>query len=232
MNSFYLAALATGLAGSFHCLGMCGPLMAGIGARHTLWSGLFRQMLLHHTGRIAGYMLIGTLMGAAGQLASLVLIQRWLMVLAGVVILLTLVFSVKTASGTAIASLMNRIGRFAGIRPGSHAGMWMLGFFNGLLPCGLVYAAAAGAMATASWWQGLLFMALFGLANAPVLMLAASWHRLAPGKLQLRSRYWKTVPLMIIGLFFILKGAGLGIPGISPAFNAEQHKPSCCRSAH
>jgi sulfite exporter TauE/SafE len=232
MNSFYLAALATGMAGSMHCLGMCGPLMAGIGARHCRWGSLFRQMLLHHGGRIAGYMLMGLVMGAAGQLVSLVLIQRWLMLLAGAMILLTILFSVKTVSGAVFTRMMNLVSRATGIRAGSNAGMLLLGFFNGLLPCGLVYAAAAGAMATASWWQGLLFMLLFGLANSPVLMLAASWHRVASLKLQLRSRYWKTVPLVIIGLFFLLKGAGLGIPGISPAFTGAHHKPACCRPAH
>ncbi len=234
MNSFYFAALATGLAGSMHCLGMCGPLMAGIGAAHAGWNSLFRQMLLHHSGRIAGYMFIGVLMGAVGQLASMVLVQRWLMMFAGLVILASLLFSAKAVSGTAFARVFASVSRFAGIRAGSAAGMLLLGFFNGLLPCGLVYAAAAGAMATASWQHGLLFMALFGLANAPVLMFAASWNRLAPKPLKqyLRSKWWKTIPLAVIAVFFILKGAGLGIPGISPAFETASQKPSCCRPAH
>ena len=183
MNSFYIAALATGLAGSMHCLGMCGPLMAGIGAAHTGWKSLFRQMLMHHSGRIAGYMFIGVLMGAVGQLASMVLVQRWLMIFAGLAILVSLLFTAKAVSGSAFARMFGSVSRFTGIRAGSAAGMLLLGFFNGLLPCGLVYAAAAGALATASWQQGLLFMALFGLANAPVLMLAASWNRLAPQNL-------------------------------------------------
>jgi sulfite exporter TauE/SafE len=179
-------------------------------------------------------MLIGVIMGAVGQLASIVLVQRWLMIFAGLAILASLLFSAKAVSGSAFARVFGSVSRFAGIRAGSAAGMLLLGFFNGLLPCGLVYAAAAGAMATASWIQGLLFMALFGLANAPVLMLAASWNRLAPQQLKqyLRSKWWKTIPLAVIAVFFILKGAGLGIPGISPAFETASQKPSCCRPAH
>jgi len=229
MNAFFVAALITGFAGSAHCLGMCGPLMAGIGAAHREWRGLFRQMLLHHSGRILGYMLIGLMMGAIGQVASLVVVQRWLMIAAGIIILATLFFSVNPVSGKAFSGVMSGISRFTGVQAGSSTGYLLLGFINGLLPCGLVYAAAAGAMATASWQYGLMFMALFGLANAPVLLMAASWHKLAPLKMQLRNRYWKTIPLMVIGLFFILQGAGLGIPGISPAFQTGSQKPSCCQ---
>jgi len=229
LNSLYIAALITGLAGSLHCLGMCGPLMAGIGAGHQRWQTLGRQMLLHQPGRWLGYMLFGALFGAFGQAAALILLQRWLMMIAGGLILITLFVTLKPVSGKVFTSGLNRAMAFLGVGAGSHAGMFLLGVANGLLPCGLVYAAAAGAMATGTWHEGALYMLLFGMANTPVLLLASAWRRIAPASLALRSRFWRTVPLAVIAVFFILKGAGLGIPYISPAFAEETHKPACCR---
>jgi uncharacterized protein len=229
MISIYFAAIATGFAGSLHCLGMCGPLMAGIGAGHERWSTLHRQMLLHHLGRINGYMLFGMVFGAFGQLAMLVTVQRWLMVMAGAIILLTLLYTARPVSGQKFSQWVSRLFKMTGVRAGSNTGMYMLGLANGFLPCGLVYAAAAGAMASGSWYGGMLFMGLFGLANTPVLWLSASWKKLVPARLHLRNKLWRTIPLAIIAVFFILKGAGLGIPYVSPAFGSENHKPACCK---
>jgi len=228
MISIYWAAIATGFAGSLHCLGMCGPLMAGIGARHERWGTLHRHMLLHHIGRINGYMIFGMVFGAFGQLAMLITLQRWLMVLAGIAILLTLFFAATPVSGQKFSHWVSSIFKRTGVQAGSNTGLYLLGLANGFLPCGLVYAAAAGAMASGTWYGGMIFMALFGLANTPVLWLSASWKKLVPARLHLRNKHWRTIPLAVIAVFFILKGAGLGIPYVSPAFSKEAHKPACC----
>ena len=86
------------LAGSLHCVVMCGPLMAlhlhapppsplrsALSSAAALRSG-WRNLALHHLGRAAGYGALGVLAGAAGQLVDLagaaLAIQRAAMLLA------------------------------------------------------------------------------------------------------------------------------------------------------
>ena len=87
---------------------------------------------------------------------------------------------------------------------------------NGLLPCGLVYIAIAGAIGTGDVVQGTLYMILFGLGTIPMMLsisLAGNMIGLA-----LRNRINKLIPVLVVvvGLLFILRGLDLGIPYLSP----------------
>lgn len=103
----------------------------------------------------------------------------------------------------------------------------LLGFLNGLLPCGLVYAALAGAMATGSPITGWAFMLFFGLGTMPSLSIlifsTKIFHHLA--KIFLKS---STILSIFIGILLIFRGLNLGIPYISPSFNSHTHQMSCC----
>ena len=98
------------------------------------------------------------------------------------------------------------------LRERSLSSLAILGMLNGLLPCGLVYVACAGAIATGSLLSGALYMSVFGLGTIP-MMLAIGWFgRLLPLSIRLRLR--KAVPYsvcMLAGLL-ILRGLSLGIP--------------------
>ena len=97
-----------------------------------------------------------------------------------------------------------------------------VGFLNGLLPCGLVYMAVLGAVATGTALQGSLYMMLFGLGTIP-LMTTAIWvgNFLSTN---VRKRIRKTIPvfLAIIAILFILRWIGLGIPYVSPKMSSEK----------
>ena len=71
--TFFSAGLLLGLAGSGHCLAMCGPLVAALGPRlHSLTRGRhFRRLLLYHAGRLATYLLLALPAGILGRLLSL-----------------------------------------------------------------------------------------------------------------------------------------------------------------
>jgi sulfite exporter TauE/SafE len=105
------------------------------------------------------------------------------------------------------------------------------GMLNGLLPCGLVYIALAGAIATGNSVEGMAYMALFGLGTLP-MMLAVSFA----GQyitIQWRSRLTKIVPVftVTIAFLFILRGLNLGIPMLSPSAVADTKatiQVNCC----
>ena len=81
--------------------------------------------------------------------------------------------------------------------------------------------ALIGAMALASPEEGALYMMLFGLGTAPLMSAAALMGKLIKGKWGPKLR--KVIPafVILIGLLFILRGMGLGIPYISPKLQTQ-----------
>ena len=92
-----------------------------------------------------------------------------------------------------------------------------IGFLNGFLPCGLVYMAVFGAVATGSLSEGSLYMVLFGLGTIPLMTTAIYLGKFLNSTI--KQRIQKAIPVFVvlIGLLFILRGLGLGIPYLSPA---------------
>ena len=98
-------------------------------------------------------------------------------------------------------------------------GFFMLGMFNGLLPCGMVYMAIAAALNTSGLWSGSLFMAMYGLGTLPALLALSSFSLYL--NMGVRNRMKKAIPYVMafIGMVLILRGMNLGIPYISPLIN-------------
>jgi sulfite exporter TauE/SafE len=98
---------------------------------------------------------------------------------------------------------------------------FLIGLINGLLPCGLVYAALFAAVAMGGMIESSVYMLLFGLGTAPLLIaLSVFGNFLSPA---LRSRFNKTVPyfLALVAVLIILRGMNLGIPYISPNMDGK-----------
>jgi hypothetical protein len=98
----------------------------------------------------------------------------------------------------------------------SFSSLFFIGMLNGLLPCGLVYMAIAGAIGTGNVAMGSAYMILFGLGTIPMLLgitLAGNLMSMA-----VRKRINKLIPVLVVfvGIFFILRGLSLGIPYLSP----------------
>lgn len=211
-----------GFLGSLHCIGMCGPLVMAIPAGK---GGKFRfsiTRIIYHTGRIITYALMGIVFGLIGDRLKMFAWQQYVSIGMGVFLLIVGISSlVKTSSFQRIpffdkiyALLKTSISKF--IRKDTLSAHFILGFLNGLLPCGFVYVAIAGAVALGNIWQGMLFMILFGIGTSPALIGLAWLPQLVNIK-----RYFspnKLVPVfsIVFAALFILRGLNLGIPFISP----------------
>ena len=77
--------------------------------------------------------------------------------------------------------------------------------------------ALIGSIATGEPLEGALYMALFGLGTVPLMSVAIFLGNVL--NLTVRKKIQKAIPIfiVIIGLLFILRGLGLGIPYISPS---------------
>lgn len=221
MNEMLLPALLLGVLGSAHCIGMCGPLALAVPSpRHSLGARLGSAFAMNG-GRILSYALIGAGFGLFGRGLQLAGLQQVVSISLGVVIILGLllprVFHSIGVGRVAGSFVMRAQGLMAKqLRRTSPEGLFFTGMLNGLLPCGMVYLAAAGALAQDGWLQGSLFMVFFGLGTWPALVgLKVSGSYAGPG---LRTALRKAAPYAyaIMGVLFILRGLDLDIPYISP----------------
>lgn len=221
MNTMLAAALVMGVAGSAHCLGMCGPIALAVPAPHSGWRSRFVSTALLNGGRLFTYALIGAAFGTFGLGLRLAGLQQTLSVAVGAVLLISVFLPGFLTRWSPQGWMATRIGRLRSalaksLKRTAPEALFTTGALNGLLPCGLVYAAAIGASTTGSMEQGALFMVLFGLGTVPALMaLRMSGDLLASG---LRERLRRAAPVLVsvVAVLMILRGLDLGIHMISP----------------
>lgn len=172
-------ALALAFGGSLHCMGMCGgfSLIANQSARRI---GISAGFMAYVGGKTLTYVFLGLILGALGSgFESLAWGGRFLAWMAGLVMVVTgahmagLDVAGRIASPKAPTVLVNRLSALLA-RNSSSSGLAM-GVLNGLLPCGLLYAALAMSMKTASYLDAGFFMLVFGLGTIPSLWLAGQF---------------------------------------------------------
>jgi sulfite exporter TauE/SafE len=180
MTELGLAFMA-GLAGSGHCLGMCGGIVTAlaIAGPDSSVGQRFRLNLAYHSGRVVTYTLLGLLAGAISQAALVSTLKPYLQWLYMAANLMVIAIGLSTAFGIRRLSLsildgsgwkfMSRIlGRAAG---SATTGAFLLaGLVMGLLPCGLVYGILITTATSGSWWMGGGMMLAFGLGTLPALL--------------------------------------------------------------
>ena len=215
MSVEYWLGLGIGIMGSLHCIGMCGPIALMVsGSSGRFWSGT----VLYHIGKIAAYASLGMVIGAIGQGIALAGVQGWLSLGIGISLLLIVLLAIPVESKIIQFPLVKKFyravsHRLAGAmknKPGRTG--FTIGYLNGFIPCGLVYLAVAGAIATGSWWEGGLFMILFGLGTVPALLVAAFLPRFL--KPSWRKRFNQLMPIfmIIVALIFIYRGLRIEFP--------------------
>ena len=215
-------ALILGLAGSFHCIGMCGPIAFILPIDKSSVTKTFIQTFLYHFGRLLSYAIIGILFGFLGKGLYLAGFQQNLSILMGAIMILTVIIPVtifnKFNFSKPLYKLIGKLKHSLGLylNKKSNKALFTIGFLNGFLPCGLVYMALIGAISTGNAFQGGLYMAVFGLGTIPMMSGAILLGNFI--NVSIRNKIQKIIPILviIIGLLFILRGLGLGIPYISP----------------
>lgn len=225
-------AFLLGFVGSAHCAGMCGPLALALPHWGRGQTSFVAGRVLYNLGRIVTYALMGAVFGIFGQGVVLAGLQRWVSLALGAAILVGLIVSPRFANTIPMTRVVSWLKSSLGnqLQRRGVSAMFGIGLLNGLLPCGLVYVACAGATATGGMLSGVEYMLAFGLGTLP-MMLAIS---LVGTKLQfaLRFKVQRLIPasLAIVGLLLLLRGMALGIPYVSPKLPAQPSASAagCC----
>lgn len=232
MTGLLASALLLGVLGSAHCIGMCGPLALAIPVPRNNFGARLASTLALNSGRVITYALIGAGFGLFGRGLQLAGLQSTVSIALGVVIILGLLIpklvqrlDVGRFTGTVVMRAQSLLARQ--LKRNSPEGLFFTGMLNGLLPCGMVYLAAAGAIAQDGWMQGALFMAFFGLGTWPALVGLRLSGSYAGPKLRSFLRKMAPVAYLLMGALFILRGLGLGIPWLSPLLGDPVGATAC-----
>ncbi len=217
--SYNELAFFTGLFGSIHCIGMCGPLALAIPGFHKqAWIMVFDKFI-YNLGRTITYTLLGLLIGLLGKQLWLAGMQQSISILTGVFIILAAasrILKLSIGKHDWLSGLVQPFNKVLSYALQNKAGHLMIGILNGFLPCGFVYLALAGALNTGDVLSSAQYMFWFGIGTLPLMMLAMVSTGFA-GPL-VRRRINKAIPfaMLCLGAWFILKGMNLDIPYLSP----------------
>ena len=216
-------AFIFGLISSLHCIGMCGPIAMMLPVDRNNPTKKATQILTYHFGRLTAYGTIGLVFGLLGKGFFMAGIQQQLSIFIGVCMIVIILipermfarYNFSKPVCKTISKIKQQLGsQFANK---SYKSLFTIGLLNGFLPCGMVYVALFGAIAMQSATLGILYMVLFGLGTVPMMSFVVYVQSYLT--LNFRNKIQKIIPYVgvFIGVLFVLRGLGLGIPYVSPA---------------
>jgi sulfite exporter TauE/SafE len=235
---FLWTAFIVGLVGSAHCAGMCGPIALALPLKSDNWFTRVSGGLIYNIGRIITYMLLGAIFGLLGKGLHMAGFQLWASVVIGILmialVVVPLIFKKMPSLNNVFESYSARLlGGFRNMfREGGTFSLFGIGLLNGILPCGLVYVAVAGAINTGDVVSAMMYMALFGAGTIPVMLAVSMAGTMISIKLRVFVHKLSPYVIVLLGVLFILRGLSLGIPYVSPKAEAltpvveKAHK--CC----
>jgi uncharacterized protein len=210
MTVLWVTIFVSSLAGSVHCIAMCGPLVG-------MHGGALRLALLHSLGRLVTYTTLGAIAGALGHAIDLTFVQHAATIVSGGVILAWGLFQLAVVLGwarapqlktTVFASSLVKLGKR---RAGTRA--WLVGVLTGLLPCGWLWAFVVSAAGTGSALLGALLMFAFWLGTVPAMT----------GVLVLGGWIKRRMPLVTAGVLIVLGIATLATRWSAAGLLAKPH---------
>lgn len=229
-----IAGFVLGMAGSMHCAGMCGPLVAALPTPEHRSASFIVGRIAYSVGRVSTYAILGAVVGLGGSVLSMAIHGMTVSVVSGV--LMTMLASaqlllhwnvpVPAQVHRLLQPMRNRLATL--MQHHSVAAMAGVGMLNGLLPCGLVTAALVGATGTGSPLNAAGFMTAFGIGTVPMMTALAVGLPLATARWKNRFRTAAPIVALLLGVAITIRGLGLGIPMLSPASPKQQNAASCC----
>jgi sulfite exporter TauE/SafE len=202
---------------------MCGPIAFLLPVDRSNSFRKITQITTYHFGRLLAYSLIGLFFGLIGKSLYIFGIQQQLSIIIGILMIVAVLIPTQLANTFKISQPIYRIiskvksGLGKALKKKTTDTFLTIGFLNGFLPCGLVYMAVFASIATEHAFLGSMYMVLFGLGTIPLMTSAIYLGKFLNTKVKQNIQKAIPVVVVLIGVLFILRGLGLGIPYISPS---------------
>ncbi|MGR8931794.1 MAG: urease accessory protein UreH domain-containing protein [Gammaproteobacteria bacterium] len=232
--------LLIGFLSSFHCVGMCGPLILGYAAKHAK-AGQASHIahVWYVLGKTASYAGIGGLFGLFGAIVAFTpYTQGMVGMLAGCFLLLfgLHMLEVFPALDHFQFGTPKFVMRFVSYEYRKHSHPFAIGLLNGLMIlCGPLQAMYVMAAGTGNAYQGAMILFFFGLGTAPMLLGFGFLTTLLSGSLT--PKLLKASGVVVMALGVIMLNRGLAVTGTGIDFNTmvarlSQHfSPAAAESA-
>ncbi len=219
---FIISGLVLGFLTSFHCIGMCGPIAIALPLHGTSKMQKLFGGILYNFGRTTTYVIFGFILGLFGQGLGALGFQRWVSIIAGSLMIITVIspslFKSNFNTSGILNSLLSRVKialkKLFSTR--SFGSLYLIGLINGLLPCGPLYMAFIISTGTGHAITSAIFMLMFGLGTIPLLFSVTVLGNFISIPIRNKMNNLFPVLIVIIGVLFILRGLNLGIPFLSP----------------
>jgi sulfite exporter TauE/SafE len=225
--------LTLGLVTSLHCISMCGPMVASYAVKDTTEGTVADRVmpnLAYQGAKIASYVMVGMVLGAIGGALNLDLIRPYVMLGAGVFMIVLGLgmtgyfpwaakltprpprFLVK-----AIAATRKKASEDASRGVSSLTTPVTFGLLTGLMPCAPLMAAQLTAASSGSALYGGLAMLAFGIGTAPLMLGFGTASTLIPPKLKQRAMALLAIVVIAFGAVYLNRAALL----LGSPFNFE-----------
>jgi hypothetical protein len=201
---------------------MCGPIAMMLPVSRNNPAKKVIQIMLYHAGRLTSYATLGFLFGLLGKGLYLAGIQQQISIVVGLLMITIAIIPEKVFArynfSKPIYIVISKVKTNLGnqFKRKSPDALFTIGLFNGLLPCGLVYAALFGAIAMQNIGLSIVYMLLYGLGTIPLMSAVVYISNFLT--LPFRNKLQRAVPFVtfVMGVLFVLRGMGLDIAYVSP----------------
>jgi sulfite exporter TauE/SafE len=209
---FLVSAFLIGLFGSFHCIGMCGPIALALRVQSKSTVNIITGRLLYNAGRILTYSVLGLIIGFIGHTLAISGLQKSLSIISGTIILLIVALSFSQNKFSKVNFIVlhltskvkqafkNLFGKKSKLT------LFLIGTVNGLLPCGFVYLALVAAASTGNFLSGMSYMSMFGLGTLPMMFSLSLVRKIFNPNLQPLIRKASLVLATALAVFLIYRG--------------------------
>jgi len=170
---------AMGLLASFHCVGMCGSIVAAYTVKNQQHNGLerpsnFKIHWQYNSGRVLSYTVIGAILGGFGSFfginpvfgGAMTILAGLFMILMGLSILANFRIStfIKLRTPDFIAKII-----FGNKNSAKPRGPFIVGLLNGLMPCAPLQAMQLYALTAGGVFAGAGAMFAYGIGTVPLM---------------------------------------------------------------
>ncbi len=234
--------LFAGIAGSLHCIGMCGPILLGFAGRFERTAltvngeavandndaprpSLFMDFTCYHLGRIWTYAMLGLTAGWIGEGVRSGSIpfgwQRPVAIIMAVIVILTGVLLLDIiprlrldaiTTGCGMQRLKQRTWFAQLMNQRAMLSRLLLGAVMGLLPCGLVYAMLVVVAALPHPGYSALGMVAFGVGTLPALTAVVAGSRYLPASIRAHGTRIAAVVIIALGVYMLVRTVAFSSP--------------------
>ena len=227
MTPEILTAFTIGFLGSFHCIGMCGPIAIALPVPKSSKLSFFTGRILYNVGRVVTYSCLGLLFGLVGGRIALAGAQQVVSIILGVAIVIAVLLPQQYKNIFVQHRLVQKLAQPLKsnisilFKKGTLSSLFLIGILNGFLPCGFVYIGLAGSIASGNAISGAAVMMLFGLGTVPAMFTATVFGKFI--NIGIRAKLRKIIPVfaILLAAVFIMRGMNLGIPFLSPKLSSQ-----------